>query len=157
MDAEQFVAGCFSCEQAKRGVDLPIRERIYADGLWRVAHAFNSSLPGWLVVLPQRHVTSLAELTADEAAVLGPLLHQLSQALQHVVGCAKTYVMQFAEAEGFSHVHFHVVPRMPDLSHEHTGPRIFHFLKQPQAAWVSAGEMDRIGASIAEQIHVPLQ
>jgi len=152
MKAEQFAAGCFSCAQAMRGAALPIRERIYDDGLWRVAHAFNSSLPGWLVLLPQRHVTSIAELTVDEAALLGPLLHQLSQALHAVVGCEKTYVMQFAEAEGFSHVHFHLVPRMPNLPHEEMGPRIFHFLKQPKMAWVVTSEMDRIGAAVAEQL-----
>ncbi len=153
MKVEQFAAGCFSCEQAMRGAALPVRERIYHDKLWRVAHSFNSALRGWLVLLPQRHVTSIAELTADEAALLGPLLHQVSQALHAVVGCEKTYVMQFAEAEGFGHVHFHIVPRMADLPDEHGGPRIFHFLKQGEDAWVPPDEMDRIGAAVAERLH----
>lgn len=152
MKDERFRAGCFSCEQTARRADLPLRERIYDDGLWRVAHAFNSALSGWLVLLPQRHVTSIAELTADEAALLGPLLHQVSQALQDVVSCPKTYVMQFAEAEGFSHVHFHVVPRMAGWPREHKGPRVFHFLDQDETAWVPTHEMDRIGAAVAERL-----
>jgi diadenosine tetraphosphate (Ap4A) HIT family hydrolase len=57
-------------------------------------------------------VTALHELTAEEAAGLGPLLRGLSAALGRVVGCTKTYVMLFAEAEGFAHAHFHVVPRI---------------------------------------------
>lgn len=152
MKAEQFVTACMSCQFAAQGSALPLHERIYDDGLWRVAHAFNSALPGWLVLLPQRHVTSIAELTADEVAVLGPLLHQLSQALHAVVGCPKTYVMQFAEAAGFSHVHFHLVPRMPDLPDEHTGPCIFHFLKQGEDAWVPTDEMDRIGVAVRDYL-----
>ena len=77
---------------------------------WRVAHAFGTSLPGWLVVVPRRHVIALDELTAGEAADLGPLLRALTAAMRAVLGCGKTYVALFAEAEGFEHVHFHVVP-----------------------------------------------
>jgi diadenosine tetraphosphate (Ap4A) HIT family hydrolase len=152
MKAEQFATGCVSCRLAAQGSALPIRERIYADGLWRVAHAFNGALPGWLVLLPQRHVTSLEELTADEAALLGPLLRRLSIALHAVVGCEKTYVMQFAEAEGFSHVHFHVVPRMAGWPREHKGPRVFHFLDQDETAWMATDEMDRIGMFVREHL-----
>jgi hypothetical protein len=39
-----------------------------------------------------------------------------------VVGAAKD-VMQFAEADGHQHVHFHVVPRLPEWPHERAGPR----------------------------------
>jgi diadenosine tetraphosphate (Ap4A) HIT family hydrolase len=155
MNVERFVAGCFSCKQAMRGAALPVRERIYDDGLWRVAHAFNSSLPGWLVLLPWRHVSAIAELTVDEAAWLGPLLHRLSQALHAVVGCPKTYVMQFAEAEGFSHVHFHVVPRMAGWPREWKGPRVFHFLGEDETTWVPTDEMDRIGLAVREYLHSP--
>ena len=88
---------------------------MYVGPRWRVAHAFGTSLPGWLVVLPRRHVIALDELTAEEAADLGPLLRALTAALREVLGCSKTYVALFAEAEGFAHIHFHVVPRSPDL------------------------------------------
>jgi diadenosine tetraphosphate (Ap4A) HIT family hydrolase len=148
----QFVVGCFSCEQTAAGMHAPLRERIYDDGLWRVAHAFNSALAGWLVLLPRRHVTALADLTPAEAAALGPLLHRLSAALTSVTGCAKTYVLLLAEAQGFAHLHLHVIPRMADLPRERTGVRIFHYLDQPEAAWVSADEMDRIGAAVAEHL-----
>ena len=33
--------------------------------------------------------------------------------------------MLFAEAEGFGHLHVHVVPRMPDFESEALGPRVF--------------------------------
>lgn len=140
---------CFSCQQSAKGTALPIREHIYEDGWWRVAHAFNSALPGWLVILPQRHIVAMSELTAAEAAALGSLLQRLSAALQHVVACTKTYVMQFAEAAGFQHVHIHLVPRMPELPLERKGPAIFWYLDRPADEWVQAVEMDRIGTAIA--------
>ena len=101
------MAGCFSCDQEARFDLLPVRERISADLHWRVAHAVASALPGWLVLLPRRHVTTIADLTDAEAASLGLWQVRISRALRTVTGCTKTYLSQFAEAEGFSHVHFH--------------------------------------------------
>lgn len=59
-------------------------------------------LPGWLVLLPRRHVVALDEMATDAAAELGPLLRAANSALREVLGCQKTYVALFAEAEGFA-------------------------------------------------------
>ncbi len=46
------MSDCFPCRNnAIEPVLLPLIERAYDDGLWRVAHAFNSALPGWMVVV----------------------------------------------------------------------------------------------------------
>lgn len=119
---------CYACEQSAPGA--PLRERFVRRGGWRVAHDFNSSLEGWLIVAPLRHVTSLDELTADEAVELGRLLRQASIALKSVTGCQKTYVMLFAEAEGFAHLHVHVVPRMPNQPDDRKGPAVFGYLSE---------------------------
>ncbi|GGN09331.1 diadenosine tetraphosphate (Ap4A) HIT family hydrolase [Actinoplanes campanulatus] len=119
---------CHACRNNEGFDRLPPRERVAADRFWRVAHDFNSSLPGWLVLVPRRHVTSIAELTDDEASTLGLWQVRLSRALRAVTGCVKTYVVQFAEKEGFAHVHFHIVPRMPDLPAERRGPGVFRYL-----------------------------
>src|ERR1044071_263823 len=95
---------CYVCHNNDQFDQLPPRERIAADSHWRVAHAFNTSLPGWLILVPRRHITSVAELTDAEAAVLGPWQVRLSRSLHEVTGCAKTYIMQFAEQEGVAHV-----------------------------------------------------
>jgi mannose-6-phosphate isomerase len=42
--------------------------------------------------------------------------------LKAVTGCAKTYVMLFAEAQGFRSPHLHVVPRSGDLPGNYRGP-----------------------------------
>lgn len=119
---------CYACRMTAD--DAPVRECFKQAGGWRVALSFNSGLEGWLVITPLRHVESLTELTAEEAASLGTLLRDASTALEAVTGCVKTYVMLFAEADGFAHVHFHIVPRMPDQPAEFKGPNVFGYLKQ---------------------------
>ncbi|MGH8994745.1 MAG: hypothetical protein ACRDYB_01680 [Acidimicrobiales bacterium] len=47
--------------------DPPRSEVVVDGGRWRVAHAFGTSVPGWLVVVPWRHVVALSELIAEEA------------------------------------------------------------------------------------------
>jgi diadenosine tetraphosphate (Ap4A) HIT family hydrolase len=144
--------GCYSCSQQALGTKAPLRERIAVGQGWRIAHSFNSSLEGWLIVVPHRHVTSLDELSDAEAVELGQLLHKASTALRTVTGCEKTYVMQFSEAEGFHHLHFHLVPRPVGLSKDHLGPNIFHFLRQPATDWVSPERQDELAARLSAAI-----
>ena len=100
------------------------------------------------MLLPRRHITALHELTSEEAEALGPLIRSLSIALEKVTGCQKTYVAQFAEAEGFAHVHFHLVPRMDDFTDEQRGPKIFSMLGVPEDQQVPEAERDRIALAI---------
>jgi diadenosine tetraphosphate (Ap4A) HIT family hydrolase len=146
------VTDCYSCDTEARLDSLPARERVWAGEHWRIAHAFGTSLGGWLVVLPRRHTTRIAEHTPDEAAELGALLVAASQALESVTGCAKTYVAQFAEAEGFEHVHFHVIPRPASLPDERRGPRIFGLLGVPHREAVSEADRD----DLAGRLHVAI-
>jgi diadenosine tetraphosphate (Ap4A) HIT family hydrolase len=143
---------CYTCAGDAVADQAPPWERIASDSLWRVAHAFNSALPGWLVLMPRRHVTAIADLTDSEASLLGTWQVRLSRALQQVLGCQKTYVAQFAEAEGFSHVHFHIVPRPPDLPRELRGPRIFQRLGATDRPHIGEDQMTRIAAALAVQL-----
>ncbi|MGC0419211.1 HIT family protein [Embleya sp. AB8] len=146
---------CHPCEQEARFAELPPRELVAADAHWRVAHAFDSALSGWLVLVPRRHVVSIAELDAAEAAVLGTWQVALARALREVTGCARTYVAQFAEREGFAHVHFHVVPRPPDLAAELRGPGAFAFLGRPPAERVPVARMDELAVALGEALGRP--
>jgi diadenosine tetraphosphate (Ap4A) HIT family hydrolase len=139
---------CLSCAFERRP-DAPPRERIYLDPHWRVAHAFGTAQPGWLVVLPRRHVLALDELTPAEAAGLGPVLRAVTAALREVTGCEKTYVALFAEAEGFSHLHFHVVPRHADLDSGLRGPRVFGLMGGDPARHVPDSQMDELSRRLA--------
>jgi diadenosine tetraphosphate (Ap4A) HIT family hydrolase len=146
-------AGCYSCHESEiADTDLPPRQRVWRTAHWRVVHAYDTSIPGWLIVIPVRHLTSLAELEPAEAGELGPLLAGLTRALTEEVGCSKTYVLLLAEAEGFSHVHFHVVPRMADHPTELRGPKIFGALGVPPGQAVAVAETDRLATAIAARL-----
>lgn len=141
---------CYTCQNEAQFPDLPPREKIAADDHWRVAHAINTALPGWLVLVPRRHVASIADLTDAEMRDLGSWQVRLSRTLRDVTGCEKTYVMQFAEMEGFSHVHFHIVPRMADLSPDLRGPKVFGLMGDKRPDILTRDEMDTISARLSE-------
>jgi diadenosine tetraphosphate (Ap4A) HIT family hydrolase len=141
-----LTADCYACSMSARLPDLPPRERVFVDDTWRVAHDFNASLEGWLVVVSLRHVEGLHELTAEEATSLGVILRAATRALVEVTGCTKTYVMLFAEKDGFSHLHLHVVPRMPGLATDRRGPAVFAYCKEEPLPEV---DRDRLAVRLA--------
>jgi diadenosine tetraphosphate (Ap4A) HIT family hydrolase len=139
---------CIVCRFNDRIGHLPPREEIEVSGRWRVAHAFGTSLPGWLVVAPTCHVTALQELAEEDASQLGRVLHRASRALCEVFGCDKTYVVFFAEAEGFAHLHIHVIPRMAWFAPEQRGPGVFSLLGVASSEEVPEHERDRLALII---------
>ncbi len=100
---------------------------------------------------------ALDELTDPEAAEIGPLLTTTTVALREVVGCTKSYVMLFAEMEGHEHLHFHVVPRMPEFRDEQIGPRVFTFLRRPESDWVPEPERNRLAREIGDLVRTRLE
>ncbi|GGV14275.1 hypothetical protein GCM10010182_38580 [Actinomadura cremea] len=146
---------CLICDNNTHRFSLPAREHVASDDHWRVAHAFGTGTPGWLVLAPLRHVTTIAELTRAEAELLGPWQARLSRALHAVTGCAKTYVAQFAEAEGHAHVHFHVIPRMPDQPEELRGPRVFGALGRPEEADLTPAHRDELAMRLRQELTRP--
>lgn len=103
----------------------PVWDSILRTQSWDVIHCDDTALLGWIVVVARRHIEAIDELNQAEALELGDLLRRVSTALKEVANCTKTCVMQFAESEGYKHVHFHVVARMANLPEEHQSVRIF--------------------------------
>ncbi len=145
---------CHTCQliAARDAGDAPPWDSIHRTPYWDVVHAFNTSLPGWLVLVARRHVAAIDELTDEEAAELGVLLRRVSVALREVTGCVKTYVMQFAEAEGHSHVHFHVVPRMADQPDERRSTKIFGYLGVSEEERVAEERMNKIAVVVGRYL-----
>lgn len=146
-----MTSGCYSCRQ-EDAAERPDREWAWASDNWRVAHAFDSALAGWLVLLPRRHVEALDELTVEEAAELGPLLRGLTAALRAETGAVKTYAILLAEAEGYAHLHVHVVPRLADQPADRRGPRIFGYLGAESADRVPVGEQDALARRLRARL-----
>lgn len=84
---------------------------IHRSRCWTVEHCVGPLGVGTLIVKPLRHVVRFAELTRDEAAEFGPLLHTVTRALGEELGPDQTYITEWSHA-GFvaGHIHFVVQP-----------------------------------------------
>ena len=143
---------CYGCENNARVDELAPRERIVLHGGWRVVHAFNTSLRGWLVLVPLRHIERFSELTDDEAAAFAPLARACSRALEEEVGCAKTYVVVLGEQQGFEHLHAHVIPRMRDFDEAIKGTGVFSLLDLPEEEWLPEHECDELALAVRRRL-----
>jgi diadenosine tetraphosphate (Ap4A) HIT family hydrolase len=110
---------------------------------------------GWTVLVLRRHAEALHDLTQDEFAELGELLRGLTPTLRRETGCLKEYVSCYAEAEGFSHIHVHVIPRPPDLPPELRGPNVFSLIG-PDAELADREEVVRFCDAARELMDVEM-
>jgi diadenosine tetraphosphate (Ap4A) HIT family hydrolase len=94
----------------------------------------------------------LAEMNSEEANELGPLVRLVSLALVEVVGCAKTYVAQFAEDPLHRHVHFHVIPVPDHQPAELRGPRVFALAGVPEEQWVPEQRRNEIAVAMVASL-----
>ncbi|HZS79683.1 MAG TPA: HIT domain-containing protein [Ktedonobacteraceae bacterium] len=129
---------CLSLSGESRISPGPI---IYEGTHWVVDHAYPTTHPGWLVVLPKRHVEALHELTKEEFLELAEIEYRLVQVMRLEPAVQKEYLMCFSEGEGFHHVHFHVVPKPVDLPAHLKGPRIIELLKVSREEAIPAPEL----------------
>jgi diadenosine tetraphosphate (Ap4A) HIT family hydrolase len=150
-----MAAPCYSCGTVATP-DVRPWQRIYRYGGFYVAHALGSSLAGWLVIVSDRHVESLGDLDPDEGASLGLLLRATSVALERVLDVPKSYVIFLAEAQGFSHLHVHVVPRSRDLPADRRGPDVFAYLKDGPDLEISEDDRDALAIELAAAITLEL-
>jgi diadenosine tetraphosphate (Ap4A) HIT family hydrolase len=101
---------CFICRKHAGREALPPGGYIYEDQYWKVCHApADSGPPGTLLVEARRHYLDYAEMTPDEAASYGPLLHRLYEALKGTVNAERVY--HIVLLEGQPHFHAWLVPR----------------------------------------------
>jgi diadenosine tetraphosphate (Ap4A) HIT family hydrolase len=139
---------CVACDLSGGQRELP-GGLIHRTDFWLVEHCIGPLGVGTLIVKPERHVTSMGDLTAPEALELGPLLRQASTVAGRLVAADQVYNCLWSHAGGSPvHIHFVVQPvtktQMSILGLH--GPQL-------QAAMFSAGDLpDRgeIEAAAAE-------
>lgn len=88
------MTACLTCKLTRQrdAGTAPLWDNIWRTAYWDVVHAYNTSLPGWLVLVARRHIEAVAEPTEAEAAELGLLQQRVSLLLGEVTGCVKTYI-----------------------------------------------------------------
>ena len=120
---------CLTCKSVSGEEPICPVPAIHEGRFWLIEHAYPTKLKGWLVLPLKRHASALHELTGEEFAELGILLERCSKLLFDELDCEKEYAACFYEAQGFQHVHVHVIGRPKDLPDESKGPGIFAMLK----------------------------
>ncbi len=110
---DKFVSRCLSCNIVT-GKQVEPGGVIYENTYWHVGSAMGPTVwRGFLVIKLKRHCEHLAELTPEEAAVLGPVMRTTCIALTEVLRTAKVYVCSFGD--GVKHVHFWALPRPAEM------------------------------------------
>jgi diadenosine tetraphosphate (Ap4A) HIT family hydrolase len=118
--------GCLACDLAAGRQPLP-GGLIHRTDSWLVEHCVGPLGPGTLIVKPERHVTSVADLSPAEAAELGPLLRQASWVASQTVAAEQVYNCLWSHAGGVpGHIHYVVQPvtRQQMAAHDCYGPSI---------------------------------
>lgn len=101
---------CMACQLSSGELALP-GGRIFRTRSWLVEHCIGPLGLGTLIVKPERHVTSVADLSADEAAELGPLLRRASLVASRLVEADQVYNCLWSHAGGEPvHIHYVVQP-----------------------------------------------
>lgn len=135
-----FDATCGVC-QSLRG---PGQEAaLYEDGLWHVRHASPAGVPGWMLLITQRHVGGPAHFDDREAANFGPALRHFERVLERITGALRIYTA--AMGESHPHFHAHMVPRYATMPREAKGWSVFDLQRA-----VGAGEVAVDARAVAE-------
>ena len=117
---------CMACDLADGHLPLP-GGRLHETTFWLVEHCVGPLGLGTLIVKPRRHVTSVGDLTEDEAAELGPLLRAASAVAGDLVSAEQVYNCLWSHAGGVPvHIHYVVQPVTKDLMDQHAshGPSL---------------------------------
>jgi diadenosine tetraphosphate (Ap4A) HIT family hydrolase len=143
---------CRSCRAIAGEIALTDSPRLELDEFWRAEHCHPVAIAGWLVLVLRRHARALHELTAAEAAALGHWLPALTRALHEATDCELEYVMQFAEADGFQHVHFHLIARTAEWPAVYKGPGVMRAMGGADS--IAASEATRVIESVGATLGV---
>jgi len=112
---------------------------ILEDDSFLVQQCYDCPIPGYLIVIPQTPLLSLAEMTRETSSLLGRTLGLATQAIEAVIGPERTYAACFGEE--VNSIHFHLFPRTKWLLEQYrqarelppgpiSGPQIFDWARE---------------------------
>jgi len=154
--APSRVAHCSACAEIAGELSAP-GGVLLDDGLWFVSHHTGPYTdPGELIVKTRRHCESLAELTVQEAAGLGPLLTAAVGALERVVVAERIYAVSFNER--IRHVHFLLLPRTAAMPRGHVISDVYRRIRSLlRKVGLARNPTPAERAAVASRIHQHLE
>jgi diadenosine tetraphosphate (Ap4A) HIT family hydrolase len=101
---------CLACDLLTGRVPLP-GGRLHRTTRWVVEHCVGPLGLGSLIVKPERHVISIADLDDEEATELGPLLRLTARVARALVDAEQVYTCLWSHAGAEpGHIHYVVQP-----------------------------------------------
>jgi len=142
MSATEHDPNCGVCESIHGGDRLP-PEICFENELWHVRHGGAPyGVPGWMMLITNRHVPGPWAFSDAEAESLGPTLRHLGKVLLDVTGALRIYTAWMGES--WPHFHAHLVPRLVELPKSATGWGVFDLQRA-----AGAGEIEVDKAEVA--------
>jgi diadenosine tetraphosphate (Ap4A) HIT family hydrolase len=102
---------------------------------------------------PQKACRGIHDLTREEFQELADIQYRLAQVMRFRASIEKEYMMCFAEAEYFHHIHVHFVAKPEDLPQEAKGPRIFSYLNVDQQSALPPNEIKELCEELKEALN----
>src|ERR1700759_4472975 len=149
MKHSSFDATCGVCRSlyGDEASGVQAEPALYEDDLWVVRPAQPAGVPGWMLLITNRHVGGPAHFDDREAAAFGPALRHFSRVLEQVTGALRIYTA--AMGESHPHFHAHLVPRYATMPREAKAWSVFDLQRAVGAGEISidAAEVQKISES----------
>lgn len=105
-----FMKDCLACDLINGRAELP-GGTIARESGWVIEHCVGPLGLGTLIVKPERHVVHVADLTDEEAAAMGPVLHRAARVVTELGTPDQVYISLWSHAERQpGHIHYVVQP-----------------------------------------------
>ena len=144
---------CLVCRKHRGEVDIP-GGAIYENNLIYISHAQlwgdeKKHYLGHVFVETKRHVAEVADLTEEEAQVIGVYTSKIAKALLHTMSMEHIYI--FVIGDGVPHVHYHVIGRYPGAPREYWGAKVDEWPEAPKGDATKIEQVaDRLRAFLKE-------
>jgi len=91
--------------------------RVYEDEQVLAFLDVNPLSPGHTLVIPKEEVATVDRLSDESSAAIGRVLPRISRAVLAATGATEFNILQnngSGAHQAVSHVHFHIIPKLPD-------------------------------------------
>src|SRR4051794_11041914 len=102
---------CLICDFVARA------DAVYETDLWFAGVLDTIEVPGWIVLGLRRHAFDPMGMNSREAAVLGPVIREITTAMRTALDSERVYVLAWGEHA--QHLHFLLASRGAEIPPEH--------------------------------------
>jgi diadenosine tetraphosphate (Ap4A) HIT family hydrolase len=127
-------SNCVICKRLEDPAGL-----LFHNEIWQVRVTTPpTAVPGWVLLMSQRHLPGPAEFDEREALSFGPTVRHLHRVLLEVTGALRIYMAAMGESS--PHLHAHFVPRYAAMPKDAKGWAVFDLQRAATAGEIAVDE-----------------